>query len=410
MNRIVPISAAGTGRAVAAEGYTAPAPARYTGPVDDVIARLLPVNPLYVIWPDRLAAAARHFTAVFPGEVMYAMKANPDRSVIRTLYNSGVRSFDAASIEEVRQVRGIAPKAKICFMHPVKSPEAIREAYYKHGVRVFVLDCLEELYKIMRETDLASDLTLFVRLALPKNGAAAIDFSMKFGALPDEAATLLQSCRTVASQLGLCFHVGTQTTDAAVYGRAISVAAQVMRDAAVTVDMLDVGGGFPVPYPGEEDVPHLSACIEQICSALEREGLSDIPLLCEPGRAMVAQAGALVVRVEQRRRDVLYINDGTYGGLFDAGTLLKTRYPVRAVRPDGEFTAAEQAYSFAGPTCDSLDMMPGPFILPEDMGCGDWIVLGNMGAYSASIRTNFNGFGKAGTVYLYDAPASMARI
>ena len=372
----------------------------YTGDSASVVARLRPEVPLYIIRPDVLAATARDFVRQFPGTAMYAVKCNPDRLVLQTLWRSGVKSFDAASLEEVRLVRKTLPKAKIYFMHPVKAPEAIAEAYNVHGVRAFVLDTVEELYKILKSTHLAADLELFVRLALPKNDQALVDFSGKFGAKPDDAVILLQKCRTVGAQVGVSFHVGTQSLDPAAYDRAMAWAADIVERSGVYIDALDVGGGFPVQYP-DSNPPPLSAFMQAIRTAADRYGFAGVPLLAEPGRALVATCGSLVVRVEQRRGDMLYINDGVYGGLLDAGPLLKMRFPAQAIRK-GRKAPADTAYSFAGPTCDSIDMMPGPFMLPADMTEGQWIEIGCMGAYSGSIRTNFNGFGKARTIALYD--------
>ncbi len=297
-------------------------------------------------------------------------------------------------------VRKISRKARIYFMHPVKSPEAIREAYTLYGVRDFVLDTEDELFKIVRETELASDLNLYVRLALPRNGKASIDFSSKFGASPDEAAKLLQTARSVAQKLGLCFHVGTQTTDPSVYARAVNQAASVIRKSRVAVDVLDVGGGFPVRY-ADGDVPGFGTCIDALKTALAKAGLQNMPLLAEPGRALVAEGGALVARVELRKGLTLYLNDGTYGGLFDAGPMLNTRFPVTGHRAGEAFATETAEFRFAGPTCDSLDVMKGPFVLPADIDMGDWVEIGNLGAYSRSMRTHFNGFGFSDIICLY---------
>ncbi len=378
--------------------YTHGNPPSFQGTLDEAVAVLRPALPMYVTRPDELAEDAKLFVNLFPGDVVYAVKCNPEKHVLQTIVKSGVRSFDVASLEEIRAVKKVAPKAKLFYMHPVKAPEAIREAYFTHGVRAFVLDSKDEMYKIMRETELASDLELFVRLALPKNKKAMIDFSSKFGALPAEAVELLQLCRSVSARLGLCLHVGTQTTDPAVYKRAIRVAATVIKAANVTVDTLDVGGGFPVEYPGQS-VPPLSVFVETIKEALHANKLSHMNLMCEPGRAMVARSGSLIVRVEGRKDDLLFLNDGTYGGLFDAGAQLKGRFPVRCV---GEAirTGEQRAFRFAGPTCDSIDMMNGPFYLPEDIKAGDWIEIGQTGAYSIVMRSNFNGFGAADRLVL----------
>lgn len=379
------------------------APVRLAGRIEDLAERLRPARPLYVTWPERLGATCRAFLSQFPGETMYAVKANPDKLVIQTLYRNGMRAFDCASVEEIRMVRKLAPKARIYFMHPVKAPEAIYEAYHNHGVRAFVLDCKEELYKILRETGMAPDLNLFVRLAPPKNESAGTDFSSKFGARGTEAVELFQLCRPVASALGVCFHVGTQTSDPNVYGRAVHFAAALIRESGVQVDMMDVGGGFAVPYP-DAVIPSLSDCVASLQTALREEGLSHLPLLCEPGRAMVSEAVAMVVRVEQRKGDLLYLNDGTYGGLFEAGSCFGCRYPVKAIRGDGALSEILTAYRFAGPTCDSVDMMQGPFMLPDDIEAGDFVIIYMIGAYGHASRSNFNGFGKSHAVALYDLP------
>jgi ornithine decarboxylase len=366
----------------------------YHGEVVDVVRSIAPERPLYLTWPERLADNARQFLTQFPGETVYATKCNADKTVIQTLYKAGIRAFDVASIDEVRLVRKVAPRAKLYFMHTIKSPEAITEAYKVHGVRAFVLDSMDELYKIMRATELAQDLELFVRLALPKNSKAAIDFSSKFGALPYDASELLKACRPVATRLGLCLHVGTQTSDPAAYKRAVKVANRVIRASKVTLDVLDIGGGFPVQYPGQA-IPPFADYVDTIMTALRTEKLDHLPLMCEPGRALVATAGSLVVRVEARKGDLLHINDGTYGGLFDAGSTIRGRFATRAIAGPANQTrkGEEMGFRFAGPTCDSIDMMKGPFMLPNDVVAGDWIEIQSMGAYSAAMRSDFNGFG-----------------
>jgi ornithine decarboxylase len=380
----------------------------FQGTVDEAVADYRPTIPMYLTSPETLISEVQKFTALFPGEVVYAVKCNADKSVVQIMSRAGLKAFDVASMEEVRMVRKFAPKAKLYFMHPIKSPESIRESYFGHNVRAFVIDTKDELYKIMRETELASDLEIYVRLSLPKNKKAQIDFSSKFGAPPEVAAELLQLARSVGVKLGLCLHVGTQTTDPDVYKKAIREAAKVIQSSGVTVDVLDVGGGFPVEYP-DQPVPDLSVFVEAIKEAIEQNKLSHLELMCEPGRALVARAGSLVVRVEGRKGDLLYINDGTYGGLFDAGSIVRGRFPVRRIiLPEEAGSEAparveehRTAFRFAGPTCDSIDMMEGPFYLPSDIKAGDYIEIGQMGAYSESMRTNFNGYGAAQKLMLY---------
>lgn len=364
----------------------------YFANTEDMVHARRPALPIYTLNPKQIEDTGAAFVNAFAGKTMFAVKTNPHPIAIANLYKGGVHAFDVASIEEMRLVRSVTPKAELYFMHPIKSPESIREAYYEHGVRNFVLDHADELAKILRETNNASDLNLFVRLGLPKNANASIDLSAKFGAMPDMAVELLQVCRDKCVKLGVAFHVGTQISDAASYANAINIVRGVIESSAVRVDTLDIGGGFPVPYEGE-DVPSIYTCLDVVRTALQCAGLGHMELLAEPGRALVAQSGSLVVRVEARRGDRLYINDGTYGGLFDAGKWLNTRFPVQAIRALGEFEGELQPYSLAGPTCDSLDMMEGPFMLPADICEGDWIEIKNTGAYSQSIRTNFNGFG-----------------
>lgn len=367
--------------------------------VAQAVREIAPAHPLYLLWQEKIAANARRFLNEFPGETVYAFKCNPSIEALTALRDAGITAYDVASIEEVRTVSQICPGAKMYFMHTIKSPESIREAYFTYGVRAFVLDSMDELYKIMRATDLAQDLELFVRLALPKNGKAQIDFSAKFGALPYDCADLLAACRPVATRLGLCLHVGTQTTDPIAYKRAIKVAAKVIDASGVKVDALDVGGGFPVAYPGQ-DIPPFSAYMDTIKTALKTHKLDHMPLLCEPGRALVATGGSLVVRVEARKGDLLYINDGTYGGLFDAGKSVKGRFKTNCIASSGDRTGEQTAFRFAGPTCCSIDMMAGPFMLPADIQSGDWIEIETMGAYSYGMRSNFNGFGASDFVLM----------
>lgn len=373
-----------------------------TGTVEDAVKALKPSIPLYVYSPENLATNAQVFLKQFPGEVAYALKSNPDKLVINTLYRAGLRAFDVASIEEVRLVRRCAPKSRIYFMHPVKSPEAIGEAYRQHGVRAFVLDYKDELYKIMRNTDLAQDLELFVRLALPKNETASIDFSCKFGAELADAVELLKMCRPVAARLGVCLHVGHQTTDPAAFNKALAMIKQVVDLSGVQVDVLDIGGGFPVAYPGQ-DVPDLTVFIDTIKQGVKEHGLENMALMCEPGRSMVGNGASLIARVEGRRGNMLYLNDGIFGGLFDAGPAMGWAFETTAIpaTPQKSCKAPLEAFGFFGPTCDSTDQMNGPFMLPGDIAEGDWIEIKNLGGYSSCMRSNFNGFGASNKVLLY---------
>ncbi len=364
--------------------------------VDDLVAALRPEDPVHCIRPATLAAAAHDFVAAFPGDVLYAVKCNPDPGVLRALWAGGVRHFDCASPNEIALVRTMFADAHIHFMHPVKARGAIREAWMRHGVRDFVFDSAAELDKILGETaatGVDGALGLVVRLALPK-GDAVLDLSGKFGAEADEAVALLRAARPVAARLGIAFHVGSQCLEPLAWRRAFGVAGAVIAAAGVAIDIVDVGGGFPVVYPDVE-VPPLGAFMAEIEAGFEAIDLPGARLWAEPGRALVAGGGSVVVQVQARRGDALYLNDGVYGSLADAGSL-GFRYPVRCLRPQGVAPSEGlRAFSFFGPTCDSADVMRGPFLLPGDIAEGDWIEIGQLGAYGACLRTGFNGFDRA---------------
>jgi ornithine decarboxylase len=377
--------------------------------VDDLILVERPDVPMHCLRPAAIRVAAHEFVQAFPGDVMYAVKCNPEPGVLRALHAGGVTHFDCASIAEVALVRQMFPAASIHFMHPVKPRSAIREAWARHGVRDFVLDSTEELAKLLHEiaaTDVDGELGLIVRLALPK-GSAVLDLSGKFGAASALAAELLREARPHAMRLGISFHVGSQCLDPLAWRDALALAGDVIRDAGVAVEIVDVGGGFPVEYPDMEPPP-LGAFLAEIEAGFERLRLPNARLWAEPGRALVAGGGSVVVQVQHRRGNALYINDGIYGALADAGAL-GFRYPVRLLRPDGAApTDARIGYSFYGPTCDSADRMRGPFVLPADVQEGDWIEIGQLGAYGGCLRTAFNGFDRARLVEVCDAPLGQA--
>ena len=369
-----------------------------------LIRDLKPVQPVTLVRPHAASRAASYFVENFPGKTLYAVKANPSPDLLRVLNDSGVTHFDVASIAEVRLVARTIPDAVLCFMHPVKAEEAISEAYWTHGVRTFSLDTIEELEKIVRATTgdagPATDLNLLVRLRVSSDHSK-LSLAAKFGAEPDEVSELLMATRQAADALGICFHVGSQAMTPHAYAMALERVRQAIVAAAVTVDIVDVGGGFPSTYPGMEPPP-LGAYFDVIHRAYESLPISySAELWCEPGRALSAEYSSLIVRVEKRRGDELYINDGAYGALFDAAHV-GWRFPVRLLR---DSTAAEEtAFSFYGPTCDDLDHMTGPFILPDDVAAGDYLEIGMLGAYGCAMRTKFNGFGAEAVHVVSDEP------
>ena len=359
-----------------------------------------------------MALAARWFQDKFKGDVFYAVKANPSPWVIETLAANGVTSFDVASIPEIELVAQFAPGSRMAFMHPVKSRVAIAAAYFDHGIRTFALDTHEELAKILEATGGAKDLNLMVRLAVQAEGAA-YSLAGKFGIDTFHAPALLLAARRATQELmGVSFHVGSQCMRPTAYQAAMTQASRALVRAGVFADVVDVGGGFPSVYPGM--VP---PALDDYVDSIER-GFAEMmvhettELWCEPGRALVAEASSILTKVELRKGDALYLNDGSYGSLFDAAHS-KWPFPVKLVRPDedGEPSDVEgplKPFRFYGPTCDAIDHMPGPFWLPEDIREGDYIEIGMLGAYGVAMNTRFNGFGDAETVAMDDAPmASM---
>ena len=376
-----------------------------------VVRDLSPDEPVILNRPHAAARAARFFAKKFPGKSLYAVKANPSPELLQILWDSGITHFDVASIAEVRLVRSVLPEAVLCFMHPVKTKSAIREAYREHAVRTFSLDTLEELEKIVAATSddagvAAEDLSLCVRLRVSSE-FAELSLASKFGIDLADAAPLLQATRQHCDALGICFHVGSQAMTPFAYVQALERVRAAIAEAAVTVDIVDVGGGFPSVYPGMEPPP-----LEDYFAIIDRQ-FEALPiaynaeLWCEPGRALCAEYSSMIVKVEKRRGEELYINDGAYGALFDAAHV-DWRFPVVQIGDRRKDALAE--FAFYGPTCDDADYMKGPFMLPADIASGDYVEIGMLGAYGTAMKTRFNGFGPAIAVDVADEPmASLYR-
>lgn len=341
--------------------------------------------------------------AAFPGKTAYAVKTNGEAIILDALVEAGVRAFDVASPGEFAAVRKASADAELLYMHPVKAQSDIRLALEKYAIRVLALDHEDEIAKILRivrALDLdPADITLFVRLQT--RGAAAYELSKKFGAAPAHALELVERIGRIGFRCGLCFHVGSQIEDPEVYERALASADWVRNRATVPLAGLDVGGGFPASYGHDPrrkkpDMPSLPELMAELRKDLGEWGFSDVPLIAEPGRVIVARCLSLIVRVLLKKGKRLYINDGIWASLSDSWTgkiTLPARFipdPARKRRSGNPNSLVP--FRVCGATCDSVDILSRPFWLPETVDTGDWIEIGHIGAYSLGLRTHFNGF------------------
>ena len=358
--------------------------------VDELVNALQPVDPIYCIRPNSVKSACNWFKSNFPGKILYAVKTNPNENVIKHIKEAGIDRFDVASINEIKLIKKLFPKAHTYYMNSIKSREHIKEAYFNYNIKDFALDTKEELQKIIEATNYAQDLTLYVRVSI-SNEHAEIDLSQKFGSLPSEALGLLRLAKAHAKKVGLSFHVGSQCMHPISYAKGIREIGNIIKKTKITPDIINVGGGFPSIYPDLQPFP-LENYTNEIKKAFNNLKLENKPeLFCEPGRALVAECGSTIVKVVLRKKQKLYINDGTYGSLFDAG-VLNFILPTRMIS-NGRVTSKKlTSFSLYGPTCDSSDYMKGPFVLPNNLKEGDYLEIGQLGAYSLTFRTKFNGF------------------
>jgi ornithine decarboxylase len=363
--------------------------------ISDIVGKTNPGQPLYVIHPEKFAVAAKRFIDSFPGDTLYALKANPHPHILDQVWASGIRHFDTASLPEIELVKGRFADAVCHFMAPVRAAGTARIAFEKYGVTDYVVDCDYELDKLLAETKNPKKLRIFVRIATPLGGAL-LELSSKFGTTTDDAARLLGRVKDAGAAPCITFHVGSQCLSPFSYAQAVEMARRTAQTANVEIAALDVGGGFPGPY-NNNDVPPYHWYFDTIKEATATFGRK-IPLLCEPGRALIAEGMSLITQVILRKGESLYINDGVYGS-FDELTLpgWNADYVHRVYTRDakGQVTekpAGHHAFRIYGPTCDTLDVLPRPLALPDDIAPGDFIVFESIGAYSVAVRTNFNGF------------------
>ena len=347
-----------------------------------------PDRPVLFFTPSALRRTAQRFLAGFPGLVTYAVKANDSEEVLENLVLSGVSAFDVASPEEMLRVRRVKPDAVLHYHNPVRSRGEIARAI-QFGITSWSVDASSELEKLK---DIPAGSEIAVRLRLPVKGAA-YDFGAKFGADPAQAADLLRRVQDMGFNPSMTFHPGTQCADPSAWVRYIHASAEVARTAGVELHRLNVGGGFAAHRTGAApDLEAIFAAIGHAC--YEAFGVNPPALVCEPGRSMVAESFSLAARVRAVFDDGrVFLNDGIYGALSewrDIGNMDR----FRVVRSSGEHVSGHQIERIVfGPTCDSLDRLPGTLALPDTLQEDDYILFEGMGAYSATIATRFNGYG-----------------
>ncbi len=355
----------------------------------DILRRLDPDAPVLCLAPDVLQDTARTFIDGFPGLVSYAVKANPEPAVLENLAAAGVCAFDVASVPEIELLRDTLPGSALHYHNPVRSPSEIARAVALN-VRSFSLDSIGELHRLATYVPAGAELS--VRFKLDTKGAA-YDFGSKFGTDPETAIALLRAVQGTGFTPSLTFHPGTQCAPPEVWRSYVLEAARIARAAGVEIARLNVGGGFPA-HRLRDEAPALSPIFEAIREAA-RSGFGESApvLVCEPGRGMVAECCTLLTRVRALRDAHVFLNDGIYGGLAEMLTLKMTDR-LSVLDADGRpRTGPERAWTVFGPTCDSLDRLPGEVFLPDTLQEGDAVLVHGMGAYSGVTATRFNGFG-----------------
>src|SRR5512137_636141 len=374
----------------------------------DLLRRLAKQHgtPLFVVDHKVLRASYQQFKKHLPRvQAYYAVKANPDPAIVKTLYETGA-SFDVASMPEFRivyeYVKDLPDKQrqdwiwdKIIYANPIKANETLQELNpYKPLV---TYDNYEEVRKIKKHAPLAG---LVLRMKVTNTGAM-VELSSKFGAAPGEAVDLILAADKAGLVVeGLSFHVGSQTTNFQNYVAALHLAANLFKEARqrgyTKMNLLDIGGGFPAPY--DESVKPFRELASLINRELDRLFPKNIQILAEPGRFMVATAGFAVSKILGKAvRDgklCYYINDGVYhtysGVIFDHCT-----YHLKAFK-----RGPTQICSVFGPTCDALDVVSLAEQLPSNLQLGDLLYSQNIGAYSHASSTWFNGFAPAKVVHI----------
>jgi len=355
-------------------------------------------TPLFIIDHDELRSNYAIFKNNLPRvQAYYAVKANPDPVIVKTLFEAGA-SFDVSSIAEFENVfdniKDLSEPDQhqwvwdnIIYANPIKAEETLRELDKYQPLMTF--DNREEIFKIR---DHAPSARVVLRLRV-SNAGAMVELSSKFGASHDEALELIfEAVNAGLTVAGLSFHVGSQTTNFENYMQAINMAALIFKEVKERgydkMDLLDIGGGFPAPY--DESVKPFSELAKRINTELDRLIPDDIKIIAEPGRFLVATTATSVSKIigkaVRHGKLCYYINDGVYhtfsGVIFD-----HCQYHFDAFKE-----GPTQICTVFGPTCDGLDVISMTEELPQDLQRGDLLTSKNIGAYSAATSTYFNGF------------------
>ena len=353
-----------------------------------------PENPVLFFAPPAVQATARRFLAGFPGLVTYAVKSNPGEEVVENLVAAGIRGFDCASGFEIDLIRRLAPDAAIHYNNPVRSRVEIEYAVAR-GVKSYSVDSASELAKLIDILPV-DGVEISVRFKLPVAGAA-YNFGAKFGATADAAVDLLRTVAVAGFVPSITFHPGTQCCDPNAWGSYICEAAVIAAKAGVTIARLNVGGGFPNHrvLGAAPDLEAIFATIDRVAS--ESFGAARPALVCEPGRGLCGDAFAVAAKVKGLRDGQhVFLNDGIYGSLFEFSQIgIIDRIEVLDEAGQKRHGALHGRIVF-GPTCDSVDRLPGDVPLPDDIAEGDYVVFQGMGAYSTVTNSRFNGFGELG--------------
>lgn len=361
--------------------------AHFASPAD-VIAQRQPEHPVMCFCPDAFRAEARRFVAGFPGDVHFAVKANPFPNVLDWLAEGGVKGFDVASIAEIEMVRQRLGDAHCAFNHPVKTRKDIARAYTDLGIRDFVVDHEKELDKI---ADICGrDCVIEVRIA-KANPDAEVDLNDKFGCDAQTAARLMRSAHELGFAVAAAMHVGWQARNPVAWREAMALAAGAASAAGVNLAYANLGGGFPsVLMPKDRTLEDFFGEIR----TARTDVMPGTPLNCEPGSALVWNAAAVIAQVVLRKDGALHLTDGIYGSLNEV-RFSRISPPASVYRGRGNrIEGPSRAFTIFGPTCDSLDVLPTPVELPQAIDEGDYVVFGWMGAYSNALRTDFNGLGQ----------------